>query len=547
VGHPRPPRYDALGRLLEVRTAQGAPEVSISYDGLGRPRVVTRPGGARTLRHSGAVLLEQQDGVAAPVTLFGAWGVDESLLAHGGGGWAHLLRDQTWSTLAATDDAGAVLWRAAWDPYGRGLALGPGFAAAAGGLPDLARFQGRPRLTDDLVDFRARVLSTELGRFAQVDPWHPFGDPNPYRFVGNNSLVGVDPEGELIWFVPILAGLIIGGAISAWANRDKSGWDFAVAVGAGAAGGAIAGSGLGTAGFIIGGAVAGGIQGAYDGGKKGGTRGALLGGTIGAVAGGVAGGVGGVVGQRFAGAVTTKVAGSIASGVLSRTAVTSLGQTGRYELATWVGTAAGGMVGGGAGGLTGGVIGGSGQVLANGGDFGDAVVTGGMSGLVGLRDGAMYGFVGGLGSRGLMWGGFALKTKAFTGILGNEGEWWMANQTLNRINNEVPNVGEPDAWGVPRLPGVKPVFGDAKNTQKLPNLKGTNNQFQRYLDNLPNAYDQQTNPTGNKLSIYHRPGISLPTAKHPLSPHITSGLVELVPLQQTVLLPPTQVPTMCSR
>lgn len=540
-GH-RSYHHDALGRLLEVRSAQGAVELRISRDGFGRPRVITRGEASQLLRHAGAVLIEQeQDGAA--LSLFGAIAADELLIVHDSHSWTHLHADETWSTLSASDASGEMLWRASWDPYGRGAALTPDFADAAT-LPELARFQGRPRLDDDLVDLRSRTLHTGLGRFIQPDPLHPFGDPNPYRFAGNNSLVGTDPDGELLWFAPVLAGVIIGSALSGWANRNKSGADFWVAVGAGALGGAIAGSGLGTPGAVIGGALSGAIVGGYEGSKSG-VEGAVVGGTLGAVAGGLAGAAGDVVGRQVAAAVTRQVLSSAASGVLRNTAISALGPTGRTTVATWAGTAGGAIAGGGAGGFTGGVVYGTGQVLANGGDFRDAVTTGAMGGLVGARDGALYGFVGAMGSRAAMWGGWYWKTKSFSRVLGEEGEWWMANQTLNRVNNKVPGVGEPDSWGVPRLPGVAPVHADAKNTQNLPNMSGTNHQIQRYLDALPNPYHETTNPTGNALWIYHRPGVSMPGPRHSLAPALESGLLRLKPLEQSVMLPPWTMPSVC--
>jgi hypothetical protein len=74
----------------------------------------------------------------------------------------------------------------------------------------------------------------------------------------------------------------------------------------------------------------------------------------------------------------------------------------------------------------------------------------------------------------MMQAGWRAASGSRAGSLGNEGEWWLANQSLNRINNKVQNVGESDAWGVPRLPWAKPVYADAKNTQRIPGLSGTN-------------------------------------------------------------------------
>jgi RHS repeat-associated protein len=58
-------------------------------------------------------------------------------------------------------------------------------------------FTGREWITElGLYDYRNRVYSPDLGRFLQLDPIRfDAGDVNLYRYVFNNSVNRVDPEG----------------------------------------------------------------------------------------------------------------------------------------------------------------------------------------------------------------------------------------------------------------------------------------------------------------------------------------------------------------
>jgi hypothetical protein len=97
-----------------------------------------------------------------------------------------------------------------------------------------------------MYDFHARMYDPALGRFGSVDPQGQFA--SPYTGMGNNPVVGVDPDGEL-FFVPILIGALIGGAINVGVgiatgsidfNKAGWGWNLAASFGIGAAAGAAA-------------------------------------------------------------------------------------------------------------------------------------------------------------------------------------------------------------------------------------------------------------------------------------------------------------------
>ncbi|MEM9931355.1 MAG: RHS repeat-associated core domain-containing protein, partial [Bacteroidota bacterium] len=195
------------------------------------------------------------------------------------------------------------------------------------------RYQGKEwqaELGLNLYDFHARQYDPLLGRFTTIDPLAvAVAGMSPYAGIGNNPVIYVDPDGRL-FFVPILVGAVIGGAINlgiqAVQGNIQSVGDGFAAFGIGAVAGAaavvapqvigsLAGVGLTTAtggvaaGFIPG-AVAGSIGGALNSfgnalyfqdaslgeaavaGLQGGAIGALTGGLIG-------GGLAKIKGQNF--------------------------------------------------------------------------------------------------------------------------------------------------------------------------------------------------------------------------------------------------------
>jgi RHS repeat-associated protein len=61
-------------------------------------------------------------------------------------------------------------------------------------------------------DFLSRSYDPALGRFFAVDPAGQFS--SPYLGMGNMPMLTVDPNGELAWFIPIIAGGLLNAAIN---------------------------------------------------------------------------------------------------------------------------------------------------------------------------------------------------------------------------------------------------------------------------------------------------------------------------------------------
>lgn len=197
-------------------------------------------------------------------------------------------------------------------------------------------------------NFRDRFYHPDLFIYLQPDPY-PFGDGwSPYAFVRYNPLNYRDPYGRLPQAViGAFVGAAIGG-VGAWLKGGD--WkDVLVAVGAGAAAGALASVGL----PMLGGALAGGLMGGWSGGRAGyeqsGAGGILGGALTGAAIGTTLGLLTGWVGAGAGNWVATNT-----SGFLYR----SLIQHKVGKAPAWIAARYSGMVAGGAaGGATSGVVG----------------------------------------------------------------------------------------------------------------------------------------------------------------------------------------------
>jgi RHS repeat-associated protein len=109
------------------------------------------------------------------------------------------------------------------------------------------KYQGKEQLNFsdyNMYDFGSRMYDAAVGRWFNTDPQNQFH--SPYLAMANNPVMVVDPDGELAWFVPIIAGAVIGGASTAIQNPRADFGDILGGAGLGAAQGAFT-SGIGTA------------------------------------------------------------------------------------------------------------------------------------------------------------------------------------------------------------------------------------------------------------------------------------------------------------
>jgi RHS repeat-associated protein len=217
------------------------------------------------------------------------------------------------------------------------------------------KFQGKEyEEKTGLYNFHFRQYDGALGRFTSIDPKNQFA--SGYVGMGNNPVIGVDPDGQWVNFV---IGAIVGGigGYSTGKALGKSGWDlFAYTIAGAGIGAATAGVGsavtagtsatLGATGStLVGGTVAGAFNGAAMAGLAGGNigQGALYG-SIGGLAGSTASlaNVQGIVPGALYGAGT----GGLISGGISSLSGGSFGDGFRS------GAISGGILGGIGGGIS---------------------------------------------------------------------------------------------------------------------------------------------------------------------------------------------------
>jgi RHS repeat-associated protein len=216
--------YDAQNRLVSA-TVNGV-RTEFTYDSRNRvvQRVSKRSVGGRglpsvstlNLTYSGWNLIEERNawGQLEQVYAHGA-GIDELLLKITTGPAAYYHHDGLGSTIALTGENGELLESYRYDAFGAVTILSP---STLDPRPSTAfgnrfLFTGREWLSQvGLYDYRNRVYSAQIGRFLQTDPIRfAAGDVNIYRYVGNNPINYVDPDGRNPLLVTGGAGALIGG------------------------------------------------------------------------------------------------------------------------------------------------------------------------------------------------------------------------------------------------------------------------------------------------------------------------------------------------
>ena len=202
-------------------------------------------------------------------------------------------------------------------------------------------FTGHEHLEEfSLINMNGRIYDPMLGRFLSPDPYVQLPDFsqsfNRYAYCLNNPLVFTDPAGEIVWFIPVIIGAVIGGASGA-IMADQAGaqgfWEWAGYVGGGAligglSGGAAAGVSTLGGGAMLAGAAAGAVGGAGFSGMATGWDGSAM--VTGAINGAIAGFIGGGVGSAIGGGW-----GALAGGAASNLTSQLLYNDGDFSSVNW--------------------------------------------------------------------------------------------------------------------------------------------------------------------------------------------------------------------
>jgi RHS repeat-associated protein len=202
--------YDGENRLTQVDT--GASSVTYTYDGDGQRR--TAPN--RQFVWDGQKVLLEKDNTGSTVVQYTLsnrrYGNLISQRRSGASSFYHF--DGLGSTDRLTDVNQAVTDSYTYLAFGEEKASG-------GNTPNGYRYVGRSgyyrESIDNLLFLRARYYWPQLGRFVTVDP---IRGGNQYRYTANNPVNGVDPSGNIVWWIRCLlpCGLCVGRPLAALAG-----------------------------------------------------------------------------------------------------------------------------------------------------------------------------------------------------------------------------------------------------------------------------------------------------------------------------------------
>ena len=485
---------DALGRILTIKSDTNV-ITEIAYDAFGRPSIVNEVGKPQKSFHYFGAFVEQinENGIPARhITVQPGTGVP--IAYHTALGTHYTLFDVRFNLIGLADTNGNLIETYRYKSFGLPQIYNKNGIAISHSAFDIEPIFGGQKFLDITGFYLStkRLMNPKNGMFLSIDPKGHIDSACLYVYVSQNPIEFIDPNGE---FATILGVALIGAGLAAFANRDKTGGDFWVSVAAGAVSGGIAGTGYGMVSFVAGGVSGGLINGAYQDGLSG------------AIKQGFVGGVAGAIGGAMGGAFSTAISARIYSTIINKTS--SLYST---QISQYVGVGAGGAISGFYSSLAGNAL--STGVSGENPFTHPEIISDSISGIG-------YGLVGGVASKSLIQGKGFIKTRSISGALGAEAEFYVENQTLQKINTKirVSNVnGKPLQAKIPDLYGK--IIGDVKNTESIPSLNKQNSQLRSINNAAKNI--------GKRMSIFHRPGVSA-GAK---SQVVLDGNIDLIPIRQ---------------
>ncbi|MHB8744502.1 MAG: RHS repeat-associated core domain-containing protein [Sulfuricaulis sp.] len=162
---------------------------AFQYDAIGRRKTKTINGTTTNYLYDGMNTVQEQSATGAiTANLLTGLGIDEVFIRSEGSVARYLLTDALGSTVALTDNTGAIQTSYTYEPYGK---------TTQSGATNTNSFQytGRENDGTGLYYYRARYYDPTLPRFLSEDPIGLAGGVNGYAFVGASPLNYADPLG----------------------------------------------------------------------------------------------------------------------------------------------------------------------------------------------------------------------------------------------------------------------------------------------------------------------------------------------------------------
>jgi RHS repeat-associated protein len=176
--------WDARDRLIGI---SGGTSATFSYDALDRRIAKTINGATSTFLYDGADMVAESG--ASNASYLSTLNIDEPIVRQTSTGNEYYHTNDLGSTIALSNDAGAVITHYTYSPFGT--------TTVTGSSTNPFQFTGRENDGNGLYYYRARYYSPSHSRFLSEDPLEfDAGDSNLYAYVFNSPTNFVDPTGE---------------------------------------------------------------------------------------------------------------------------------------------------------------------------------------------------------------------------------------------------------------------------------------------------------------------------------------------------------------
>jgi RHS repeat-associated protein len=182
--------WDSRSRLVSI-LAPGGQTTKFTYDFAGN--LLQQVDAGPTLNQTQTFVLDSLTNVAFvnrndgdQYSVLAGQSIDDHLaVIHANGNTEYGLADALNSTLATTDQAGAIKGRFSYEVFGQATVNNSSYPF---------QYTGRVPVSSELYYYRARFYNSQTGRFISEDP---LGSGNRYRYAGNSPNNRVDPTGLL--------------------------------------------------------------------------------------------------------------------------------------------------------------------------------------------------------------------------------------------------------------------------------------------------------------------------------------------------------------